>query len=150
MRWPTCLRIPRAPDFVVGSDVDPYLRRWHVIPRNRFFNIYLHQFLRSDDDRAMHDHPWWNVSIVLRNAYIEHILGDGLRLCRAGSIVMRPAAMAHRVQLLGGSHPMPVWTLFITGRRVREWGFHCPKGWRHWKDFTNTSDGGRTVGPGCE
>ena len=26
--------------------------------RNKIFNIYLHQIIRSDDDRALHDHPY--------------------------------------------------------------------------------------------
>ena len=40
----------RQPDFVVGKPEDPYLLRWWVIPRNKRFNVYLHKFLRSDDD----------------------------------------------------------------------------------------------------
>ena len=40
---------------VIGKN---YLSRWHIIPRNRYFNIYLHKFVGSDDDRALHDHPW--------------------------------------------------------------------------------------------
>ncbi|MGE4307333.1 MAG: hypothetical protein AB7E24_25275 [Novosphingobium sp.] len=30
----------RSPDFVIG---DNYLRRWWVVPRNRFCNAYLHE-----------------------------------------------------------------------------------------------------------
>ncbi|WP_287865143.1 hypothetical protein [Achromobacter sp.] len=47
----------RPPDFVIGDAADPYLRRGWIISRNPVFNLYLHQFLRSDDDRALHDHP---------------------------------------------------------------------------------------------
>jgi len=61
----------RPPDFVIGPSEMPYLRRWWIIPRNRFFNIYLHQFLHSDDDRALHDHMYINLSILLRGRYIE-------------------------------------------------------------------------------
>jgi hypothetical protein len=42
----------RAPDQVIGGRERPYMLRWYLIPRNRFCNIYLHHFLRSDDDRA--------------------------------------------------------------------------------------------------
>lgn len=48
----------RPPDFIVGRDGEDYLRRWHLVPRNPLFNVYLHQFKSSDDDRAHHDHPW--------------------------------------------------------------------------------------------
>lgn len=64
-RWPLAKRVAsrlfrpfwRAPDFYIGGNANPYLLRWWVIPRNRFFNVYLHKFLRDDDDRALHDHP---------------------------------------------------------------------------------------------
>lgn len=61
----------REPDFIVGGKDAPYLRRWWVIPRNRFFNIYLHNIIRDDDDHALHDHPWHWCSIHLRGAYYE-------------------------------------------------------------------------------
>ena len=62
-----------TPHFIVGGVKQPYLKRWYIIPRNTFFNIYLHQFLRDDDDRALHDHPSDNLSIILRGSYIEHL-----------------------------------------------------------------------------
>jgi len=36
----------------------------------------------------------------------------------------------------------------MTGPRVREWGFHCPNGWRHWKDFVSQENKGEQ-GVGC-
>ena len=137
----------RAPDVVIGADADPYLRRWHVIPRNQWFNIYLHHFLRSDDDRALHDHPWWNLSVLLRGEYLEMMPGRS-RVRRPFRPVLRRAEAPHRVVLFPSTEtkrPLPVWTLFITGPRVREWGFWCPRGWVHWQDFTKAVDGGRTV-----
>lgn len=139
----------RPADFIIGGGDRPYLRRWFVIPRNVVFNIYLHQFLRSDDDRALHDHPWWNASILLNGRYVEHTIAAGginRRVeYRAGDIKLRHARYAHRVELIDGQ----CWSLFITGPRLREWGFHCPLGWRHWKEFTATEDSGQ-IGKGCE
>jgi hypothetical protein len=63
--------LARAPDVIIGGHDNPYLLRWFIIPRNPIFNIYLHQFLRSDDDRALHDHPWPWCSILLRGSYAE-------------------------------------------------------------------------------
>jgi hypothetical protein len=141
--------VRRSPDVVIGGLEAPYLLRWWVIPRNRLFNIYLHRFLRSDDDRALHDHPWLNCSILLRGAYTEHTIAAGginrRTLRRAGDVKLRGPKAAHRIEL----HAGPCWTLFITGPNVRSWGFHCPRGWVHWRDFTNPADGGRTVGRGC-
>lgn len=141
----------RAPDFIVGGHEDPYLLRWFVIPRNPFFNIYLHEFRRSDDDRALHDHPWlFNCSILLDGEYLEHT-PDGMQYRCAGDWKFRWGRAVHRIQLLqplGRAKPIRCWTLFVTGPRVREWGFHCPKGWVHWRDFTDSRDSG-AIGKGC-
>ena len=140
----------RSPDFIVGPAADPYLERWWLIPRNRWFNVYLHHFLHSDEDRANHDHPWLNVSILLRGNYIEHLKGDRQVLRRRFRPVFRRAVTAHRVELLtANGAPIPVWTLFITGPRIREWGFICPRGWKHWTLFTRAGFPGQ-VGPGCD
>lgn len=143
----------REPDFIIGLPENPYLLRWWIIPRNRFFNIYLHKFLRSDDDRALHDHPWWSCSIILRGGYREHLPGGLIKLRHAGRIIFRRAEQAHRVELYGVYITRPAWTLFITGPKVREWGFHCPQGWRHWRDFIGVPVGearGDEIGKGCE
>ncbi len=140
----------RPPDFIIGGADRPYMRRWYLIPKNTRFNVYLHHFRRSDDDRALHDHPWWNVSLLLRGRYREH-MPHGVRTRRPGVPVYRHAEASHRIDLLRDEAGIEqaVWSLFITGPKVREWGFWCPKGWRHWRDFTNPADDGATVGRGC-
>lgn len=138
------------PHFVIGEPENPYLLRWYVIPRNRHMNIYLHKFMRSDDDRALHDHPWPFMSLVLKGGYWEHREG---KLVTAkswrspGSIAFRKPDTLHRVELEqdygrwrfdpDGGYEKPCWTLFFTGPKVREWGFRCepPIGWRHWEEF---------------
>lgn len=142
------MRPRRRPDFIIGSAENPYMLRWWLIPRNGWFNVYLHQIRRDDDDRALHDHPWWNVSIVLRGAYRE-ITPKGRFMRRAGSIVFRRATAAHRLELpVDGGGIRYCWTLFITGPRVRKWGFLCPKGWVPWDAFVDENDHGN-VGRGC-
>jgi hypothetical protein len=136
----------RSPDFVIGPQDDPYLLRWWVIPRNKWFNIYLHKFLHSDEDRALHDHPWVNVSIILRGSYLECLPSGERKVRRRCAVVMRRATAAHRVELIDNK---PVWTLFLTGPRIREWFFHCPQGLVHWKAFTKAGEPGQ-VGPGCD
>lgn len=137
----------RSPDFVIGDGDVPYLRRWWLIPRNRFFNIYIHEFLRSDDDRALHDHPWPWMSYLVEGNYTEHTIKEGGVHQRTeyeeGSLRCHLPKFAHRIEI-----DKPVWTIFVTGPKIRAWGFHCPNGWKHWKDFTDPSDKGK-VGPGC-
>lgn len=162
----------RPPDFIIGGAERPYLRRWWVIPRNKLLNVYLHQFLRSDDDRAHHSHPWlFRISWILRNSYTEHRIVEGgisvQEIKRAGTISFSWGASPHRVELLdqhrseprfesGAAYladvaePIECWTLFITGPRVREWGFYCmERGFIHWKRFTAPDDKGLT-GKGCD
>ena len=138
----------RPPDFVIGEPGAPYLLRWWLIPRNRVFNIYLHCILRSDDDRALHDHPWVNISLLLRGVYLEHT-DSRILLHVAGDIVARRATMAHRLQLVD---ERTAWSLFITGPTVRTWGFWCPQRWRSWKIFTAHAEDGHSgrVGRGCD
>lgn len=146
-----------SPHFVIATDgARPYLRRWFVTPwssdghplkSKRLPNIYLHQILRSDDDRALHDHPWYNLSIILWGGYIEHVFErppvEGVELPpviqkrrRFLSVVYRRADMAHRLELykdpnrwctldegIGYYYEKPCWSLFITWRKRRPWGF---------------------------
>lgn len=146
----------RQPDFVIGGQDKPYLRRHWLLPRNRFFNIYVHEFLRSDEDRALHTHPWiFNLSWLISGYYIEHLPNKKRWIRSPGDIVFRFGGAPHRVELfddlrqLDAQVPEPCWTVFITGPVVREWGFLCPQGKVHWKDFTAPHDKG-AVGKGCE
>jgi len=179
-----------APEQRIGPFRNPYNDRWFVMPKNRWFGVYLHHFQRSDDDRALHDHPWaFNISWLLDGDYDEitfwrgdvpafepapngwhpesdkpyagfaHVNPMGHpKLRKEGALVFRWGASPHRVLLhdryMRGSYKRrigagkrAVWTLFIVGPKVREWGFYCTKFWRHWKSFTS-SDGMR--GRGCD
>lgn len=160
------LRLSFEPDFVIGGHDRPYLLRWWIVPRNKWFNVYLHQILRDDDDRALHDHPWNNCSVILSGRYREVTLYPQplqsiasmqkqwspseqittwnwpkcSHIREAGSITRRKAEHPHRLELIDGK---PCWTLFISGPRRREWGFHTKDGWVHWKDFTDPNDPGQ-------
>ena len=131
----------RDPDFIIG---DNYMRRWWVIPRNTSCTVYLHDILHSDDDRAMHDHPWANTSFLITGSYIEHT-PDGTFTRNAGDVVERAADALHRLEVIPGQRAI---SLFMTGPTVREWGFACPKGWVHWRDFVDARDAGQ-IGRGC-
>lgn len=158
----------RDADFAIGGRDNPYLLRWWLTPWSRLYRrvpeerrtrwqrfvvslpgIYLHWVLRSDDDRALHDHPWWNASLLLRGSYVEHKIAAGgvhyRTRVNAGDVVLRTARAAHRLEIDAG----PCWSLFFFGPRVRDWGFHCKTGWVHWRVFTNAADGGATIGRGC-
>lgn len=128
----------------------PYLHRWHLIPRNRFFNIYLHKFVGNDDARALHDHPWWSFSIRLKGKLREHYrpMDNQIwwvqRSRMAPRLCFRSPTFAHRLELIDKK---PAWTLFITGPVIRLWGFHCGNKWKPW--FEMTTRDGKPIG-GCD
>lgn len=152
LRWAYNLMNSRSPDFTITPTSTPYLFRWHIIPRNKLFNIYLHRTIADDDDRALHDHPWLNLSIILEGGYNEHVYHSSLsshpyiiQIRRwPGALIFRRSTTAHRLSLINFN---PCISLFITGPRLRDWGFHCPQGWIHWKDFTGSHKG--IIGKGC-
>jgi hypothetical protein len=154
---------PQCDRLITGRG-DYRLARWYVTPWSNYDRespptgvrgltrllpqVYLHLVSSSDDDRALHDHPWPNASIILRGFYWEHTIAAGgvhhKTLRSVGDVVLRRSTAAHRLEV---DSRFPAVTLFITGPVIRLWGFHCPQGWRDWKLFT----GGRS-GParGCE
>lgn len=139
--WAHGVMMRRQPDFIIGAN---YLRRWWVIPRNMFSNVYLHDIRKSDDDRALHDHPWDNASYILSGRYIEHT-PEGQFLRVAGDFIQRPAHSLHRLEVIPGEKAI---TLFTTGPKIRDWGFACPQGWVPWQEFTDPNDSSQT-GRGC-
>jgi hypothetical protein len=120
---------------------DLYLRRYYLYRGKRRPHIYFHHIIRSDYDRAMHDHPWPFTSLILWGGYLEHqeayeragALGwySWKTRRRPGNIVRHKATDLHRLELT-----RPAWTLVFTGEREREWGFRTPdKGWVPWKEL---------------
>lgn len=87
---------------------------------------------------------WVNCSILLKGRYRE-ITPRGAYIRRRFVPVFRRAVAAHRLEVMDAA----VWSLFITGPIIRQWGFHCPKGWRIWTEFVDARDSGQ-IGRGCE
>jgi hypothetical protein len=141
----------RKPDKVIIPDGHKVsMRRWHLIPRNPIFNVFLHHIVESDDDRALHDHPWISLSVILDGSYVE-ITRAGARLWPTGAIIFRRAEHAHRLVIKEhGLSPYGAVTLFITGPVIRQWGFLCPQGWRSAKEYTVLDHGRSVIGRGCD
>lgn len=121
---------------VVGEPSSPLMIRW-VLFRCEAFGIYVHKFLRSDHERALHDHPWPFVAIILKGGYREEhdqtIDGRPIIEWRwPGQILLRPAEWRHRIILSPGTTS---WSLCLVGRRCRRWGFFTSRGWCHWRRY---------------
>ena len=133
------------------THLDGYMLRWWLVPYSntadgegcgpvswrrpiakllQFFGIAvrIHVIIRSDDARAMHNHPWWFVSLILQGGYLEYrplytngrYYGNSSKHYSAGSIIFRRARDVHRLHLFP---KQSVLTLFITGPRKKSWGF---------------------------
>lgn len=113
---------------------DKYLTRWYLVRNNRL-GVFLHLFHHSDEDRALHDHPWSFVSIILWRGYIEHTGCKDPSCVRPshqhakrkwpGMILFRPAEWRHRVELVDGRQAI---SLIIRFNRRRVWGYWFPSG----------------------
>ena len=144
--WARGIMQVRQPDFVIGEN---YMKRWWVVPRNDMSNVYLHWMNGDDDDRALHDHPWANTSVILLGGYAEVTPSRTIDR-KPGDVIHRAAEDSHRLLLYrdAAGKIIPSVSLFFTGPVEREWGFHCPKGWVPWRDFVDSRDTGK-VGAGC-
>lgn len=114
-----------------------YLRRWRV--ETPWFSVRLHHWLHSDDNRNTHDHPWNFYTFILKGSYLDVPIpaGPGTvdafgnealvgQRVKAGHIYYRPATHAHWVHLDQGE----VWTLVLTGPKIRRWGFWIGDRWK--------------------
>jgi hypothetical protein len=121
-----------------GGPSDVQSRGSRGLPAIFGLNIYLHCIHLSDDAGAVHNHPWrWALSLILRRGYYEWRLDK-----QAGELILRryrPFTFNfltekdfHRVELVRGK---PAWTLFITGRRIKTWGFLNGNVFTPWKIF---------------
>ena len=165
MNWLKTL-ISGRPHLTINRSDGPYLQRWCLIPHNRFLNVYLHRFLGSDEDAALHNHPWWSIGMILKGKYLEYFQANYgseiiVRLVTKFKPKIRSTRCFHRVKLFNtykcsncniernieeevycwscreGSmlyHTCNVWTIFITGPKIQDWGFLCPKGFIDHKD----------------
>ena len=114
----------------LGDPTCPYMTRWVV--NLGLITIRLHCFHRSDDDRHLHDHPWWFFSALLRGSYREHTDSCAGPWRKVGSIVYRPALTKHRVEIKPGRS---CWTLCVTGPTRRHWGFWVHGAWLRSRDY---------------
>lgn len=91
----------------LGKPECPYAYRW--VFYTPFFSIRLHHFVRSDDKRFYHDHPWWFITFVLKGFYID-VSDKGDDLLKTFSIRYRKRNHKHFVVV-----PEEVWTILLTG-----------------------------------
>jgi hypothetical protein len=106
---------------VVRVKGEPYLGRWILYVLGR--TIRLHKFYKGDDARAPHDHPWSFWTFPLCRGYVEWVIDTDKKLTRkwvkGWRLNYRPADYQHIVE----DPPWPFWTIVVTSKRERSWGF---------------------------
>ena len=125
-------------------NLEGYMNRDWLVPYNGNFGIRIHQILKDDDDRALHDHPWPNTSIVLKGGYweimpenesqdpsLDHVLYSKAWR-EAGDIIERQANTRHRIVIPKGQTAT---SMFIMGKLEQDWGFYTPTGKVYWREY---------------
>ena len=120
----------------IWRDGEEYLTRFYLTsPRtsqdssdekSEGFGMYLHYFHTPDLDEDLHNHPWDRaLSFILCGGYVEERFGpDGeitVHKRRPGTFNYIDSEMFHRVDSV--PEGKQVWTLFMTGNRMKRWGF---------------------------
>ena len=105
------------PNQVLREYGEDYLHRWFLEKDREHGSVYIHHILRSDYDPELHDHPGDNMSILLHGSMREET-ESGTRSLAPGDVITRNAEYRHRLLM-----DEPVITMWIMGRRTREWGF---------------------------
>lgn len=119
---------------IVSKEGELHFRRYRLLS-TPWFNIYIHQILKSDEDAHFHDHPWNFHSYLLKGSYLEQASypGDWSEKFSytyfAGDWVHHDAVDAHSLTLMTDQ----VWTLVFTSGRERVWGYRMNDG--SWTDF---------------
>lgn len=135
----------------LGNPDCPYITRW-VLDLGRLGSLRLHHWYGNDDQRALHNHPWGFLTVVLSGSYVDvheptwlqthgTITDEGfyktlLRhdILRAGSIRWRRANHTHTVETTGA------WTILWCQPKSQYFSFrtffHGKMKWvRHVKYF---------------
>ncbi len=101
----------------LGPKECPYAYRWVII----FFDysIRIHKWVRSDDKRYCHDHPWWFFTFILKGYYIDVDDKGNKDLVKRFTCRYRPANHKHYVQI----PKTGCISILVTGKPFRKWGF---------------------------
>ncbi len=139
---------PVSEVITTGDRDSPYLYRWHIIPKNKLFNIFLHHFV-GNDKRYLHDHPWASLAYQLSGSLFEvysksrsYTAPVKNRIIKRGKWTYRSAKFMHFLKLPGLiAEPESTWTLFFTGPKFKKWGFITANGWRNNKTVLHHKKG---------
>jgi hypothetical protein len=112
-----------------------YITRLHVV-KTPWFALCVHWLNHPDPEPWQHDHPVTFLSVILRGGYIE-ARKDQARRHRWFNFIRASKDDPHTIAYV---EPGTV-TLCFMGPKTREWGYHTPFGWMHWKLYNEVYHG---------
>lgn len=143
---------------IKSKEGELHFRRWRIIS-TPWFSVYIHGIYMPDEDAHLHDHPWNYASLVLKGSFTEQTLKynyiesteidqtkeDKIKIKRVWKnaetaekvvsifdFITRNAKHFHKIKVL---HSKSVYTLFFTGRRLRDWGYDVDGTWVSHQDY---------------
>jgi len=110
-----------------------YITRLHLF-KTPWCALCVHWLNKPDPEPYLHDHPVSFLSIILFGGYWEkRFVGDENRSGYRGIFNYVRASDKDRHSIVR-MKPGTV-TLAFMGPKTREWGYHTPDGWVHWKAY---------------
>lgn len=129
---------------IISKQGEVHFRRYRLL-QTPWLALYIHQILKSDEDKHFHDHPWNFQSLILKGSYREqYTLPPNHWVIRnktyeLGDVVQRKAEDAHQITL----RTPEVWTLVLTSGRERVWGYQTEFGWIDFKSYRQLKNEGK-------
>lgn len=132
------------PHEIIRIDGAPYLTRFYLNGKTNQRvmgegpQFYLHHFHKSDQGTELHNHPYTGTSLILAGGYIEERMSEFMLIGDSSNGVGGYTEVQPRTYLPGDTNEigledfhrtdlldkrMGCWTLFVTGARVKSWGF---------------------------
>lgn len=121
----------------------PLLVRYYLL-NTEWLGIYIHHLLRSDHERALHDHPWPCLILLVVGGYFEHHPAMDCSCHRERiswhyipqwNLRYMPSKWQHRLEMTA-----PVWSLVLRFRKRRHWGFWTTEGFVPWDRYVYTDE----------
>jgi hypothetical protein len=152
--WDVAESAPLGGSLPGGSELNPYLLRVYVSPRDPQFkwlwlkltrfardlgdydpslfqgvpHLYLHYFFRGDDDVEVHNHPWlFSVSLILTGGYVEERWEPATKTIRTRHCYPGDINVIRSSDFHRVTLKAPdrgCWTLFLSSNRVGEKNGH--------------------------
>jgi hypothetical protein len=112
-----------------------YITRLHLV-KTPLGALMVHFINGPDPEPHLHDHPVTFLSFIVRGWYAEMRQKPGwyeprFEIRTIFNWIRAIKNDRHKIIMVADKTV----TFCLVGHKTREWGFHTPEGWVHWKDY---------------